>query len=192
MDIATNLSSGTTASSFADDTRIQHGIDQQLDCEVLQQDLNTVYSWAEQTGMKFNAGKFELLRFWSNRDSAPDYQYLGPDKEPIREKGSLKDLGVRISSDLTFTDQIDLAVASGSRMAGWALRTFRGRGRCLMLTILRSLIQPHLDYCSQLWSPRDQWSIKRLEAVQKNFLSQIRDRELSSKNYWERLSLLRV
>ena len=61
-----------------------------------------------------------------------------------------------------------------------------------MLTILRSLIQPHLDYCSQLWSPRDQWSIKRLEAVQKNFLSQIRDRELRSKNYWEQLSYLRV
>ena len=44
------------------------------------------------------------------------------------EKANLKDLGVRISSDLTFTDQIDLAVASGSRMAGWALQTFRGRG----------------------------------------------------------------
>ena len=61
-----------------------------------------------------------------------------------------------------------------------------------MLTVLRSLIQPRLDYCSQLWSPRDQGSINRLEAVQKQFLSQIRDLALVNKNYWDKLSALRV
>ena len=77
-------------------------------------------------------------------------------------------------------------------MAGWALRTFRGRGRYLLLTILRSLIQPRLDYCSQLWSPRDQSSINRLEAVQRQFLSHIRDSAITGMNYWEKLSHLRV
>ena len=77
-------------------------------------------------------------------------------------------------------------------MAGWALRTFRGRGRLLMLTILRSLIQPRLDYYSQLWSPRDQGSINRLEQVQRNFISQIRDNTLKELNYWDKLSNLRV
>ena len=61
-----------------------------------------------------------------------------------------------------------------------------------MLTLLRSLIQPRLDYCSQLWSPRDQSSINRLENVQRQFLAQIRDGSLLGKNYWEKLSLLRV
>ena len=61
-----------------------------------------------------------------------------------------------------------------------------------MLTLLRSLIQPRLDYCSQLWSPRDQYSINKLEDVQKQFLSQIRDSVLDRMNYWEKLSELRV
>ena len=61
-----------------------------------------------------------------------------------------------------------------------------------MLTILRSLIQPRLDYCSQLWSPRDQGSINRLEGVQERFLSQIRNPALKQMNYWEKLSFLRV
>ena len=61
-----------------------------------------------------------------------------------------------------------------------------------MLTLLRSLIQPRLDYCSQLWSPRDQSSINRLDNVQRQFLAQIRDGSLLGKNYWEKLSLLRV
>ena len=61
-----------------------------------------------------------------------------------------------------------------------------------MLTLLRSLIQPRLDYCSQLWSPRDQYSINQLEDVQKQFLSHIRDSRLDRMTYWEKLSDLRV
>ena len=77
-------------------------------------------------------------------------------------------------------------------MAGWVLRTFRSRGKGVMLTLLRSLVQPRLDYCSQLWSPRDQHSINRLELVQHQFISQIRDFNLIGLNYWEKLSYLRV
>ena len=73
----------------------------------------------DQTGMLFNAGKFELLRFWQDRDAAPDILYMAPDGGPIEEKDSLRDLGVRISTDLSFSDQVDLTVESGNRMAGW-------------------------------------------------------------------------
>ena len=63
---------------------------------VYQIDLDSVYSWADEAGMLFNASKFELLRFWSKRDSTPDILYLAPDGGPIEEKDSLRDLGVRI------------------------------------------------------------------------------------------------
>ena len=53
--------------------------------------------------MQFNAGKFELLRFWVDRNSAPDFAYLAPDGGKIEEKDSLRDLGVRVSSDLSFS-----------------------------------------------------------------------------------------
>ena len=183
---------GTTTSSFADDTRLQHGICGEEDCEQLQLDLEQVYSWAEEVGMQFNAGKFELLRFWSDKEAAPDILYMAPDGSPIEEKECLRDLGVRVNTDLTFSTQIDMTVQAGSQMAGWALRSFRGRSKYLMLTLLRSLIQPRLDYCSQLWSPRDQNSINRIEGVQKSFISQIRDSSLLGFNYWEKLHSLRV
>ena len=61
-----------------------------------------------------------------------------------------------------------------------------------MLTILRSLVQPRLDYCSQLWSPRDQTSINRLEKVQRQFISHIADKSIKQLDYWEKLSQLRV
>ena len=42
-----------------------------------------------------------------------------------------------------------------------------------MKTIWKTLIQPKMDYCSQLWSPSDQDSIVKLESVQRHFTSKV-------------------
>ena len=76
MGLSDKISEGTSASSFADDTQLQRGILEEHDCEMLQNDLDNVYCWAEDIGMMFNAGKFELLRFWTDRDAAPDILWL--------------------------------------------------------------------------------------------------------------------
>ena len=52
----------------------------------------------------------------------------------------------------------------------------------------KTLIQPKLDYCSQLWSPSDQYSIARLESVQRNFTRLIVD--MQGKDYIDRLRYL--
>ena len=110
----------------------------------------------------------------------------------LKQQECLRDLGVKVSNDLTFSEQIEAAILSGSQMAGWVLRTFRGRSIAVMLTVLKSLIQPRLDYCSVLWSARDQSAINRLERVQKQFVSQIKDDLLKGLNYWEKLSTVQV
>ena len=58
MGISSNISPETSASSFADDTRLQRGIADEKDCELLQEDLDKVCTWAEDIGMMFNAGNF--------------------------------------------------------------------------------------------------------------------------------------
>ena len=95
--ISRDLSEGTSASSFADDTRVQRGVNSTSDCSVLQADLQHIYSWAEHVNMTFNSEKFECLRYWADPDKAPSFQYLAPDSQPIEVKTDLRDLGVRIS-----------------------------------------------------------------------------------------------
>ena len=68
--------------------------------------------------MHFNADKFECLRFWPNPSLVPNYEYLGPDGEAIEVKDSLKDLGVHLSSDLTFQVQVEKTVTAASKLAG--------------------------------------------------------------------------
>ena len=157
--ISRGLSMGITASSFADDTRVQRGIKSLDDCSRLQSDLQSIYDWSESVNMSFNSEKFECLRYWADPSKAPTFQYVGPDSKPIEVKTDLRDLGVRVSSSLNFSIHIENVIASASKLVGWGLRTFSGRGRGVMLTILKSLVQPTLDYCSQLWSPQStNWS----------------------------------
>ena len=128
--------------------------------------------------MKFNSEKFECLRFWADPEKAPPFQYLAPDSTPITVKSDLRDLGVRISSNLSFSTHIENTILAGSRLVGWGLRSFRGRVRSVMLTLLKTLVQPKLDYCSQLWSPSNQTSINKLEAIQHNLIGRIKDKRL--------------
>ena len=59
-----------------------------------------------------------------------------------------------------------------------------------MKTLWKTLVQPKMDYCSQLWSPGDQDSIQKLEAVQRHFTSKVKG--LEGMDFWERLQDLKM
>ena len=59
-----------------------------------------------------------------------------------------------------------------------------------MVTVWKSIIQPKLDYCSQLWSPSDQYNISKLESVMRGFTSKISG--CQDLDYWDRLSELNL
>ena len=93
---------------------------------------------------------------------------------------------VKINSSSVF-----LSGRSG-QMVGWGMRTFRGRSSFLLLTLFKSLVQPHLDYCSQLWSPTSQELINKIEQVQKSLVSRIADKRLQGLCYWDKIGALRL
>ena len=189
-DISSGLSQGTSATSFADDTRVQRGVKTVGDCTDLQSDLELIYKWAEHVNMHFNSEKFECLRFWPRQGDPPEFKYRGPDSNEIEVKKDLRDLGVQISSDLTFKLHVEKTVAAATKLTGWGLRTFRRRSCNIMRSIWKSLVQPKIDYCSQLWCPGDQESISKLESVQRHFTSKVMG--LENLDYWERLEKLQL
>ena len=137
--------------------------------------------------MEFNSEKFEVLRYWP-AGQKPDLNYTSPDGTVIQEKEHLRDLGIEMASDLTFTLHISKTVSSANQLVGWALRTFRRRSKLVMLTIWKSIIQSKLDYCSQLWSPSDQTNINKIESIARHFTAKIHG--LEDMDYWERLQAL--
>ena len=185
-----NISGGILSklSTFADDTRITRGILDINDTLLLQKDLQTVYQWQEENNMKFNEGTFELLRYGDDRDLKEQTNYTGPEGQVITEKDNVRDLGVLMTNNATFINHINKAVITAKQKCGWIMRTFRSREPTVMRTLWNSLVQPHLDYCSQLWMPTKRGELQRLEQVQRRFTLAVLGTQ--DKNYWERLKLL--
>ena len=192
VDICSGISDGSSSSSFADDTKVWRGVKTVEDCQALQEDLRAVYDAAEQINMIFNSKKFEWLRYSPPNVDAPVAQYTAPDSTVIELSASVKDLGVKLSPDLTFALQVEKVVSTANQVAGWGLRTFRSRSRSLIMQLLKSLVQPHLDYCSQLWTPSAQHLINKIEGVQKALINRISETELKAVNYWDKLKLLKL
>ena len=160
------------------------------DCTALQSDLESIYQWAEDVAMVFNGDKFEALRYWPGRTPQPSSSYKDQAGNVIEEKKHLRDLGVEMSNDCTFSAHIENTIAAGNKLAGWALRSFSRRSKQVMLIIWKTMVQPKLDYCSVLWSPSDQASIVRLESVSRHFTAQVAGME--ELDYWERLASLNI
>ena len=79
--------------------------------------------------------------------------YLTDNSTKIENKNTVKDLGVMMSADGSFSEHIQKVVVKTKEIASWILRTFATRDRSVMLTLWKALVIPHFDYCSQLWSP---------------------------------------
>ena len=173
-------------SSFANDTRIGHCIENDTDKTALQADLQKVYEWAATNNMQFNSDKFELLRY-KGQNPIPA-TYAADDGSPIEEKTSLRDLGITMSNDASFSIHInEKAVAMCSKVA-WVLRTFKTRKQIPMLTLWKSMVLSLHDFCVQLWCPFKKGDIQMLELIQRSFVRKISG--MYRLSYWEQLAAL--
>ena len=59
-----------------------------------------------------------------------------------------------------------------------------------MKTLYKSLIVPHVDYCSQLWMPIKSTSIQTIEKLQKDFFNRIP--AIKELNYWDQLKSMKM
>ena len=175
--------------SFADDTRIAHGISDANDASSLQSDLNAVFSWADQNNMEFNDDKFELIRY-NIQPGTEHFNYASSNESDINLKTSIKDLGIMMSDNLRFSEHIDNICLSIKNMSSWILRTFNSRSKHVLLPLWKSLVIPIHDYCSQIWSPTKVSDVQKLDLLQWSFVKKIM-RECGN-DYWDCLKELKL
>ena len=93
--------------SFADDTRVTKGISSQNDIETLQSELHKIYKWPADNNMVLNDKKFEGMSYGPNDQLKSNAAYATPLGKSIPMKNTVKDLGILLSSDCTFSAHID-------------------------------------------------------------------------------------
>ncbi len=65
----------------------------------------------------------------------------------------VKDLGVRIASSLTFSQQCKDAAGKANRVLGFMNRNFSFKNKDVILPLYNSLVRPHVEYAVQFWAP---------------------------------------
>ena len=84
----------------------------------------------------------------------------------------------------TFTLHIRNIVKKARDKMGLVLRVLQSRQHSLMLTLLKFLVIPLLEYCCQAWNPWKSKDIEAIEAIQRTFTYKITEvQHLTSHHY---------
>ena len=90
----------------------------------------------------------------------------GPVK--VKKKSSEKDLGVIFDSSLRFGEHINSKVNKANRNVGLIFRTFTFTDKEMFLNLFTSVVRPHLEYASTIWSPMYKKDKIQIENVQRH------------------------
>ena len=142
-DIGSNLS--TKALVYVDDTKIKQKVKNEEDVELLQKELEKLDEWAKANNMEFNGKKFQVVRYGQNEELKNNTEYFSGAYEEIIERfETIRDLGVQLSDDASFNEQIENVCKTARQKSGWIYC----RRPNFLKQMFKSLVQPHIDYCS--------------------------------------------
>ena len=94
---------------------------------MIQNDLQKLYKWADTNNMKFNANKFELLRYGKEQEIKSVTTYKSYNDSNIDDKEQVRDQGITMSNTATFTLHIRNIVKKARDKMGSVLRVFQSR-----------------------------------------------------------------
>ena len=187
-DISDGLDPNTKISQYADDTKIWQAMYSEFDCQMLQDDINKLYTWCLTNDMKFHPNKCKVLSIHANLASKnllhtlPFFKFnyfIG--SNIIEYTPDQKDLGVVINENFSWNDHQDMLLNKASQMLGLTKRTCHfvtspNNKHTLYLTLVRSLF----EHASIVWRPVTLNRILLFERLQKNSIKWILNEQFLS------------
>ena len=149
---------------FADDTKCLHAAKTNTDFTAIQEDLNMACNWSKECSLSFNCSKSAVIHFWCNHETPAKYLL---NNDYIETRDSIKDLGVMITSNLSWSNHCNMITAKAYKQLGLIRRSFTTNCVSAKKQLYISLVQSQLFYCSQIWQPCLIQDILLLERVQR-------------------------
>ena len=151
---------------FADDSVLHRNIHNKNDKVILQNDLDTISSWAEKWLMELNINKCSVFSITLKRNSiSHDNNILGAMPKRVTNHDYL---GVTISSDLNWLRHVTKISNKASRTLGLLKRTLSPCSQNVKSIAYKMLVRPQLEYASEVWNPYTMKCIQKIEQIQRN------------------------
>ena len=128
----------------------------------LQDDLDNLINWSDTWLLRFNRSKCKHLHM--GRETNTTYS-LGHSE--IEKTTHEKDLGVIVDKQLKFQQHISSSVKKANRKLGLIRRSFTHMDKDMFLTLYKSIVRPHLEYGSNIWTTIYKKESIALENVQR-------------------------
>ena len=151
----------------ADDTLFYQVITLSLDYAKLQNDIDTFACLVDDNVLTLNAGKCKYMVISKCKSRAIPCQTMMLYKKPMDRVSSYNYLGATICNDLAWSTYVDKIASKNRQLIGMLYRCFyKWSSSNALLQLYLSLIRPHLEYATPVWSPHLLKDIHKLEAVQ--------------------------
>ena len=165
------------------------------DVKALQDDLDAVGEWSVNNNMTLHEDKFEYIchsakntKYLRHLPFISEFYQYKTSMDILSPVQQLKDLGILVSQDLTWSTHIRSTCDKVRHKAYWVLSVFFTRSPTVMLYLYKSMVRSLLEYGSTLWSTAKITYIEELESVQRTFIFRIAG--CHDLDYWKRLKKL--
>ena len=194
-------------SLYADDTKLfsyileNSAADTDHTTDSIQEDLNKLALWCDNMQMSYNIDKCHSLHMGIRNKK---HQYTLPKMSDIKKTAHSisynytfhtlkqvdeeKDLGVTIDSGLKFRKHMSEKISKANSIIYLIKHTFKFLDADMFKLLYKSLVRPHLEYASPVWSPTLKMDIQNLEKVQRRATRLVPS--LTTLSYEERLHQL--
>ena len=106
-------------------------------------------SWLVDWQMLFNTNKCKVMHLGYNNPK--DHYVMGTSQ--LQAATEETDLGVIVNEDLKRENQCIAVVKKANKKQGMIKRNFADRSEEMVTALYKSLVRPHLEYCTRVWRP---------------------------------------
>ena len=156
---------------YADDVKLFKKIESLADVQLLQKALSNLVNWAKEWQLGISINKCACLCISRNKQvNLPVYNI---DDIALPWVTNIKDLGVTISDDLSFSSHCSNIVKQARSRSILIVKSFLSPDVNVYAKAFKSYVRPILEYCSSVWSPFLIRDINLIESVQRSLTNAI-------------------
>ncbi len=155
-------------SLYADDTALFSSSISQIDLMMkLKMELSTISEWLKLNKLTLNVNKTKYVIFGTRNQVQAQINYkLDVNGQELERVQHMKYLGVILDSQLTFDEHVNFIHSKAVKKLGIVRKSREFLDRKTSLTLYRSSVLPHLDYCDLIYENTSKTNLNKLQLVQ--------------------------
>ena len=151
---------------FVDDCALYRNIKTITDCQILQDDLNSLGQWESDWQMKFNVAKCHSMRVTRHLHSNQIHFNYSLHQRTLEQAQSAKYLGINITDNVEWGQHVSEISSKVTKILGFLRRNLALAPRHTKEVAYQTLVRPQLEYTAPIWHPYNETESKKVEKVQ--------------------------